>query len=243
MTKRDVIFVWIPKNAGSTVFATCKSSLGMFKQKFPPQTQISTGNYTFGHQSLSLLVSNGYISESYVDQAFKFAVSRCPYERAVSLYCYHKNVSLSRLSSRFSRSPTFLEYLQSLNNHGFMPLGLGKLHWRQASNPQSKWLQEFDLDQIIPMAMLERSLQQIIQQYSSFSIDLITKNVNNHSSWQDFYCKESKQLVEYLYEEDFFDFPFLNFGVPQKRSSLLPDELELSHRLGPKIFGRIFRSN
>ena len=171
--------------------------------------------------------------------SFVCAVSRCPYERAVSLYCYLKNVSLARLTSSFLRSPTFLEYLQILKNVGFMPLGLGKLHWRQASNPQSVWLNELQIDQLIPLANLERSLHRIIYANSAICPKIIAKNVSNHTAWRKFYCKESKQLVESLYKDDFTYYPLLDFDVPLKRSFLLDEELELPTRLRPRIFQTI----
>ena len=211
----------------------------MTKVKYPPKNFIVSGNYTFGHQSIAQLISQGYISQSYVSNSFVFGVSRCPYQRAVSLYCYLKNVSLARLTSSISRSPTFLEYLQILNNRGFMPLGLGKLHWRQASNPQSAWFNELRIDQIIPLTNLEYSLHRLIHFNSSTQQEIITKNANKHTVWHRFYCKQSKQLVENLYQDDFKYSSFLDFDVPEKRLDLLEEEIELSSRFRSRIFQTI----
>ncbi len=234
MDKLNLIFVWIPKNGGSTVYASCKSPLGIIKQKSLPNEEISTGIYTFVHQSLKQLVSKGYVSKSYVQNAYKFAVSRCPYERAVSLYCYLKNISKARLTPFFSRSPTFLEYLQTLEKRGFLPLDVGKYHWRQFSNPQSIWLNEYPLDQVIPLQNLEVSLNELCYRFtlrhSSFSI----VNTNPHNEWKTFYCRDSKQLVEFLYERDFNELEHFNvfeFDVPDKRTFLLTDEYELPSRM------------
>ena len=60
------------------------------------------------------------------------------------------------------------------------------------------------------------------------------KNVNKHTYWQNFYCRESKFLVESLYCDDFAYHPLLNFDVPSKRTKLLPEEYELSHRFFAK---------
>ena len=118
-----------------------------------------------------------------------------------------------------------------------MPLGVGKHHWRQASSPQSSWLDEFNLDQIIPISNLEKDLRKIINGYSVPCQELKVKNMNKHSDWQHFYCKESKHLVEFLYQKDFAYHPFLDFEVPKKRCTLLPEEAELPWRMRSKILG------
>ena len=251
MTQRDIIFIWIPKNAGSTVYASLRDSLGMINQKYPSKQLITKGVYTFGHQSIQKLVSKGHVSSDYVINSYKFTTVRCPYSRAVSLYCYLKNKSLERLSSRFSASPTFLEYLRILKKRRFLPLGVGKRHWLQMANPQTAWLNEYKLDNIIPIANLKESLIELKQHFNSHNCLIDNRNINPHSDWQHFYCKESKQLVEFLYQQDFDQlqhYDKLDFDVPDHRDYLLKDEYELPFRLRSKLLkfattsSRIFRT-
>ena len=79
----------------------------MKKQKYPPTRPIVSGNYTFGHQSLNQLVSHGFVSKVFANSAYKFAVTRCPYERAVSLYCYLKTFHLHVCLIAFQNRPLF----------------------------------------------------------------------------------------------------------------------------------------
>ena len=244
MSDLNIIFIWIPKNAGTTVYKSCKNAFGMIKQKYPTKQQVDSGVYTFAHQSIQRLVSKGNVSRDYVSNSFKFAVVRCPYERAVSLYCYQKNKSLRRLTSRFSPSPTFLEYLRILEKRSFLPLGIGQTQWRQTANPQSAWLNECNIDLMIPISKLKESLNQLFFRFTSHESEspIFDSNVNPHSDWRQFYCKQSKQLVEFLYQQDFDQlqhYDRLDFDVPDRRDYLLQDEYELPSRLRSKILNYV----
>ena len=69
MNNRDIIFVWIPKNAGSTVAATLNGSLGLKKKNTHPKSV--SGSYTFGVITKSTSFQRIYL-KSYVHNAFKF---------------------------------------------------------------------------------------------------------------------------------------------------------------------------
>ena len=112
----DVIFIWIPKTAGSSIFSLLEK-MGMGKYKSLDRARHlfpGSGMATFVHQSIPSLVATGAIRPSFVRAAFKFSFLRNPYDRAVSLYYYFR---------RFERIPPeltfagFLEILESEWNH------------------------------------------------------------------------------------------------------------------------------
>lgn len=240
-TNMNLIFIWIPKNAGSTVYATLHKEIGMQRCKYLKNEVITSGVNTFGHQSLGKLIKNGNISKKYASESPKFAITRCPYQRAVSLYCYLKNKALTRFSRNpFHETPTFLNYLKILDKRGFKPLGTGRVHWRQFSSPQSHWIYDHPIDSLIPIHELEQHLADIIDIYSPNPAqpNLINKNRRENRAWQDFYCEESKHLVETLYACDFkliSTFPYKEFNVPKKRENLLPEEEEIPLRLKNRL--------
>jgi len=106
----DVIFIWIPKTAGSSIFSLLKE-LGMGKYKSLDRARHlfpGSGMATFVHQSIPSLVATGAIRPTFVRAAFKFAFLRNPYDRAVSLFYYFRRFE------RISREMTFERFLEIL---------------------------------------------------------------------------------------------------------------------------------
>lgn len=172
----NVLFIWIPKTAGTSVFTFLKE-LGMRKYKSLDQARYrfpGSGVATFVHQSIPSLVEAGAIPEAYVQSAFKFSFVRNPYDRAVSLYHYFRRYDRLPPAMEFER---FLETLEqewdhnrnlrppgesllsarvcyrgefvSPHSHTLHPPGTyNVLEWSQC-RPQSEWLQGMGgLDQI-----------------------------------------------------------------------------------------------
>lgn len=106
----DVIFLWIPKTAGTSIYELF-AKFGMGKYKSIDQARYlfpGLGMATFVHQSVQGLVSAGAIQESYVKSAFKFSFVRNPYDRAVSLFHYFQRYERIPKEMKFSG---FLEIL------------------------------------------------------------------------------------------------------------------------------------
>ena len=93
---KDAVFIWIPKNGGTSMYRTLKP-LGM--QYLTHETQIkhyfsNKGMVSFGPLNYSYLVESGLVSQSFHQSAFKFAISRNPYDRAVSSYFYFRDKAI-----------------------------------------------------------------------------------------------------------------------------------------------------
>jgi hypothetical protein len=163
----DVIFIWIPKTAGSSIFSLLKE-MGMGKYKSLDRVRHlfpGSGMATFVHQSIPSLVATGAIRPSFVRAAFKFSFLRNPYDRAVSLYYYFRRFERISPEMTFAR---FLEILEgewnqhrnlkvsteadlsarvcyrgefvSQGQHTLYPIGpYNVLGWSQC-RPQSDWL-------------------------------------------------------------------------------------------------------
>lgn len=89
--KRNSVFVWIPKNAGSSFYdlyrrfgaaPKCKTT-HLAAHRFSQR-----GHVTFGHMDYEQLVRAGYVSEKFDRSSYKFCFSRNPFARALSLYFY-----------------------------------------------------------------------------------------------------------------------------------------------------------
>ncbi len=103
----DVVFIWIPKSAGTSIYNAIHArkfkTIEKVKYRF-----CGKGIVTFGHMSYAELLRQGYISEKFDARSFKFAIVRDPYDRAVSLYEYLK--SRKKLASE---NQTFLNFCKT----------------------------------------------------------------------------------------------------------------------------------
>lgn len=163
----DVLFIWIPKTAGSSIFSLLHK-MGMGRYKSLDQARYlfpGSGMATFVHQSVPSLVAAGAVQESFVRSAFKFSFLRNPYDRAVSLFHYYHRFRRIAPEMTF---PRFLEILEeewenhkdlavpaecdlsarvryrgeavSQGQHTLYPVGLYTvLGWSQC-RPQTDWL-------------------------------------------------------------------------------------------------------
>jgi hypothetical protein len=172
----DVIFIWIPKAAGTSIHSLFEP-FGMGKYKSIDQTRYrfpGSGMATFVHQSVPALVAAGAIRESYVESAFKFAFVRNPYDRAVSLYHYFRRYDrmpkaldfgafLEVLGEQWEKNQTAPQPTEAMlsprvryrgefvsqKDHTLHPVGLYNVYGWSQCRPQVDWLQGMGgIDQI-----------------------------------------------------------------------------------------------
>lgn len=130
----EILFVWIPKSAGTSMYAWLRDEIGMLKLKEPSAVRggfAGSGPVTFGHMDINLLVQRGLVQNAYLDRAFKFAIARNPFSRALSLYSYLKR--RNRVHGSFS------DFLSTVAK-GVEPLGLYNSRGLSQANPQTRWI-------------------------------------------------------------------------------------------------------
>lgn len=172
----DVIFIWIPKAAGTSIHSLF-AHFGMGKYKSIDQARYlfpGSGMATFVHQSVPALVAAGAIRKSYVESAFKFAFVRNPYDRVVSLYHYFKRYDrmpetmdfgtfLEMLGEQWEKNRTAPQLTEAMlsprvryrgefvspEDHTLHPVGLYNVYGWSQCRPQVDWLQGMGgIDQI-----------------------------------------------------------------------------------------------
>lgn len=202
-TDADILFVWIPKTAGSSVFTALSNCFGMKKLKSISGAYSFTnrGAVTFGHQCLNSLCSVGVVNNSYLHSAYKFAFTRDPYERAVSLYNYlvqHRKVPEHRC---------FLGFLEDVH-HKRPNIGLYNTATLSQANPQTDWLidrnGDFLVDHTFDLSQMSQFLDEIDRRFGKRPI-IERHNVSDKkiSVENALINSDAKELIELIYSRDF----------------------------------------
>ena len=206
-TPENAIFVWIPKTAGTSVFAALQNGARFAKLKRVRDVVMlfkQSGRVTFGHMNCLMLVAGGLVERRYFDRAFKFAFVRDPYSRAVSLYQYLKK------ERRLPVSTTFLQFCQRLENGRLEPVGLYNSSGLSQCNPQQRWIEGLALDFLGRYEELDAGFNYLAGQFGMTASQLPYLNSSVSAAAGAFYCLESKRIIETFYAEDFaaFGYPF-----------------------------------
>lgn len=195
----DAIFIWIPKNAGTTV-STLLRDHGMVALGTPRTIRLcfrNSGLVTFGNQSVACLVEDGLISPDFVDRAFKFAISRDPYTRAVSLYRYLSH----RIMSNWREVPNFSDFLQLISNGYYDRVGSYAFRGISLCNPQVEWLRGAWPDKIYKTEELNEFLADARERWGIESPAL--PHLNSSKSNDIELTGDQAKQIERIYAEDF----------------------------------------
>jgi hypothetical protein len=199
----DSIFIWIPKNAGTSVF-TALHAHGMIKLKSPENVARyfrNSGRVTFGHMAVKPLVADGLVSPQFIRSAFKFAIVRNPYARAVSLYRY----LLGPLLSNWREPPSFADFLGILADGRYDKIGPYNSRGLSQCNPQSEWLRDLAPDAIYKVEEMDGLATDLSERWSIPKPNL--PHANRSGGSIDL-SRDEKAMVERIYAEDFEAFGY-----------------------------------
>jgi hypothetical protein len=197
--KRNAVFIWIPKTAGTSVFNALEAN-GCQKLKAPHHVKDyfpQKGLVTFGHMSYLELLSHHYVSRQFDDTAFKFCFTRNPYSRAVSLFSYLKRIG------RIPADTSFLSFCRTLDEKGCEPIGLFNARGLSQCNPQVRWIENINIDFTGKLESLEEDLKNIMALLDLHSVAAPHLNATPHKDDREYYCDESRAIVREFYREDF----------------------------------------
>jgi len=201
-TKKNAVFIWIPKTAGVSIYSLFGSPPNLKKLHLVKNRFANKGIVTFGHMDYSELVKRGYVSRSFDESAVKFAFFRNPYDRAVSLYEYLKTQKIMK-QKRVIGNESFLSFLRRLKNSGCENIGLYNVRGFSQCNPQVRWIENTRIDFLGKYESLEKDSKEILDLLELPAARLPHLNATHHADYRSYYCSESKEIVEEFYEEDF----------------------------------------
>jgi hypothetical protein len=205
--KRDALFVWIPKTAGTSAFDALKPfGFRRLNSVEAAATFEGRGFVTFGHMSIRHLVEADLVPSDFVDRAFVYTFVRDPYERAASLF--HQ----MRRRERVRDDIAFEEFLELVRG-GVEPLGLYNSLGLSPTNTQMSWLRTVSrpADFIGRFERLDDDFRAVCRQLGVHPPDLPHRNSRSADA-PVMFDRATRRLVEEIYEED-----FVAFGYPTAR--------------------------
>jgi hypothetical protein len=207
--KRDVVFFWIPKAAGTSIYTVMlKYGCPRNRWRKPTQAFRNRGFITFGHVHVLDLVQAGIVSEEYLQGAFKFAFVRNPFDRLVSLFSYLKKLQLAEMAPAM----TFDEFCAAVTERPLDPIGLYNVKGLSQCNPQVDWLLDqrgtLMVDFVGKYERLEDDFAEVCRLIGIPQPDMPHENRSRHAPYRDYYNERTRAAVEKFYRRDLETFGY-----------------------------------
>lgn len=185
---KNLLFIWIPKTGGTSVFSLLKASHNMRIFMDDYRTFDNTGSVTFGHLSPRHLVAEKVITKDYWDSCFPFTVIRNPYSRFVSLWGEYKK------SRRIHPDTTLAEFAVAIGQSTRQP-GLYNVRDHSQASSQVSW--------ITPGMFTLRfeTLHDDIKE--AFGLDVPHLNKGSYGDCMSLFDSATQRLVADIYYDDF----------------------------------------
>jgi len=204
--KKNAVFIWIPKAAGTSVYRALKqhgcpniSSLYTLKHVF-----CNLGIVTFNHMKYIDLVAEGYVSNEFDENSYKFCIARNPYDRAVSIFFQYK-----KINDFFPKSFTFLDFCRFLIKDPLVEIGLFRSFETSIMNPQVRWIEGIDMNFIGKLEEINADINTIMSALDVPNVSLQQLNRSTHNEYSSYYCAESQEIIANFYKDDF---DFFNYS-------------------------------
>lgn len=203
------IFIWIPKNAGTSVHEMLRN-WGLVKLTTTRSVRLcfrNSGRVTFGHMAIQSLVDLGMVSPEFIERAFKFALVRDPYARAVSLYRFLSHVNILQ---NWHEQPSFRQFLELIARGYYDRIGPYNYKGLSQCNPQITWLRDVWPDKIYRVEDIDQFVADLCERWDvpRMSIPHLNKSKNRKDVQL---TRSEKSLIEHIYAED-----FETFGYPMR---------------------------
>lgn len=204
----DALFLWVPKTAGTSMWATIERGGGTkLKTVWAAKHCFSQrGIVTFGHMSYQSLLAEGIVSPYFHNSAFKFTFVRNPYDRAVSLFEYLKEVQ------RLPKAETFSDFCTRLQNNDVPDIGLYNSVGISQCNPQVKWLCDREgnivADYVGKFENFEQDFQ-CVRKKLQITRPLEKLNTSQRRLTEEYFVSERlKEIIDQYYHDDFHYFGY-----------------------------------
>ncbi|MEZ5384384.1 MAG: sulfotransferase family 2 domain-containing protein [Prosthecobacter sp.] len=200
--KRDVLFLWVPKCAGTSVYrALVKYNCVQERWLMPMVPFSNRGIITFGHVDVLQLIERGVVTRRYFDNAFKFGFVRNPFDRMVSLFFYLKKIKCEEVSVAL----TFEDFCRKVDRQEHPPVGLYNYKGLNQCNPMVDWLTDRNGKLIADFVGRHENVNEDFRkicQIIGISEKIPHKNKTDHRPYREYYNDETRSIVEKLFRRD-----------------------------------------
>ena len=212
--KINVLFIWVPKAAGSSIYRALKESRYRCKRllnrkkggfiEFPYTDFDNNGAVTFSHASIEALMEHGIVKTDFFENAFKFCFVRNPWDRLVSLFFYR---------GFDKKYENFEHFCLDFKDQEIEPIGLFNSKLNSQFNDQTTWI----------VGQNGRLLVDFIGRYERLSDDfskvckilgirkkLPHRNKTDHAHYKKYYNPKTIEIVKrkYIRDIDLFGYEF-----------------------------------
>lgn len=205
----DAVFVWIPKTAGTSLWAVLRArGGGLYRHPTTVRWEFpGRGLASFGHLRYADLVRTGLVSRDFDRSAHKFCIVRDPFDRTTSLYEY------LLVHGRLRPDLRFEEFTALLRDRCYEPIGLYNSRGLSQCNPQVTWIVDDEGNRIVDeigrfedLGVIAGSLHRRL----GTSPTIPHENRSDHTSRRDRYyaSPQARRDVEAAYREDFEAFGY-----------------------------------
>ncbi|MEP2934937.1 MAG: sulfotransferase family 2 domain-containing protein [Gilvibacter sp.] len=201
----NVIFIWIPKTAGTSLMATIEKQclvqeyleVDKIRRHFP-----NVGFSTFGHISIPSLLTDQIISKEYYNSSKTFCICRNPYDRFISLFHYSKKVN------RIPEDTTMHQFVSLIKN-GIHDIGLYNVKKLSQCNPQVAWVKDVRVDKVFKFEEIILDQNPVFDFLGLKREPLVHNNQSKErKTYQEELDKETISFIESFYHEDFDHFNY-----------------------------------
>jgi len=135
---RNTLFVWIPRTAGSSIWARfCKSGSKHAWLTSPAQPPGGAQVVTYRHEHIPSLVERGIITPGWLADRYVFSFVRNPWDRLVSIYHHLRQ---GNPDQQAAVPMGFAEYIERVCSGDVPALGGRGIDALSYANPQTAWL-------------------------------------------------------------------------------------------------------
>lgn len=208
-----VLFLWVPKAAGTSIWAAIEAAYGPAAQKVVlekgQRLDPAKRAITFRHASLASLVQRQALRPEDVRRRWRFAFVRNPWDRLVSLWCYLRGHQ-TRDRQELMRGPaaTFLAFVELVAAGPIDPTGPYASRGISQANPQTAWLREpiDDGEAWLPdfIGRFERLEEdwEVVCDRLGIGAHLPHLNTTDHGHYRTYYDPRTRDLVARKYAEE-----------------------------------------